>query len=982
MRTSHHAVSSAQRLSSWLIAVLGLAAYVGLVYALTLVPIQLEMPLPGWAGATIPPLAYGLLVLLWVRRPSIVRWLVGTAILSGLHVLLGMSREPLSALLDPALTGRPLPWVLPPPFPEVIGLMLLLVPLRDVLHAPVRLARERGAGPGRPVPSPRVRTAPLPRVQPATMSEGSGSLSETLLARKEPVTEPAPAVAAAPPPVPPAPPVTPAEDEEPRRRRATARAERQRRAEPAVPVRRSRSDVVLRIPLDRIMGQLPPGTFLAPEEEVAASLTDPGHLRIPGELVVTQLAEGVARIAWADIASQFPRHLVGLSQTEINEHLAHGLRLPLDEVIGQLPHELFVADTPEVEMPGLDRIPVPFRPMEESDLAPSLQPEPTAPAELPIVATAAPAPVAVVAPPAVEPPPDIRPVHVAPERPAMSVSVEAPAPPAPEPLRRVEPASIEAVPAAAGPDGPTVRVSFARVAAEIPPDAFRAPLEQVSERLRQPGSLLVAQSAILPQLAEGVIQIGWDAVAPQFHREDLAVTDAEMAERLPNGIRLPLDEIIRQVPADLFVAAGPPADVRGLESFPAPFQPLLSDPAPGPSPAVAVTAPAEPEEPSSPAVPPAEPVLVVSAERDVVAPHPAVVEPQSEPVPVVDATEGDVPEETGEVAEAAIAEMVGPDLPIAIDPSPVADEPSLAVAAQIPVSEPLVPATPRWAPTAPIEAARAWIEPAPTVPMPTAPVAGPGEVAEARRIAALLAPIAAFDVSVQAVEGVTVFAMASPAVAQETAVAVAGLAQPLLLDGRLPWPVEQITLRGPETALVLTPLAGPDERGSILAAAAPRGGVLALLEILCRRAAGGHARRPASRAHDEVPPRARALAPAPMPSRAEDLAPALSAFGDVTASVLRDAESEAVFYFFLPRGGDVPAVGAFAQDLQAVMRKAAGSGAVFRTAILRSGDTLLVIQPEEIGHGRSIVIVAGGSVTRPGMAYRQVDRAAATLMSA
>jgi hypothetical protein len=55
---------------------------------------------------------------------------------------------------------------------------------------------------------------------------------------------------------------------------------------------------------------------------------------------------------------------------------------------------------------------------------------------------------------------------------------------------------------------------------------------------------------------------------------------------------------------------------------------------------------------------------------------------------------------------------------------------------------------------------------------------------------------------------------------------------------------------------------------------------------------------------------------------------------------------------------------------------------VFRTAILRSGDTLLVIQPEEIGHGRSIVIVAGGSVTRPGLAYRQVERAAATLMSA
>ena len=45
----------------------------------------------------------------------------------------------------------------------------------------------------------------------------------------------------------------------------------------------------------------------------------------------------------------------------------------------------------------------------------------------------------------------------------------------------------------------------------------------------------------------------------------------------------------------------------------------------------------------------------------------------------------------------------------------------------------------------------------------------------------------------------------------------------------------------------------------------------------------------------------------------------------VTASVLRDTEGEAVFYFFLPRGADVPSVGAFAQDLHAVIRKAAGS---------------------------------------------------------
>ena len=55
--------------------------------------------------------------------------------------------------------------------------------------------------------------------------------------------------------------------------------------------------------------------------------------------------------------------------------------------------------------------------------------------------------------------------------------------------------------------------------------------------------------------------------------------------------------------------------------------------------------------------------------------------------------------------------------------------------------------------------------------------------------------------------------------------------------------------------------------------------------------------------------------------------------------------------------------------------------------VIHEGDaekinTVLVIQNEEVGHGRSIVVVAGGAVTRPGLAYRQVERATATLVQA
>jgi hypothetical protein len=103
MRTSYD--SSARRLSSWLMVVLGVVAYVGLLYGLTLLPLQFEVPLPFWGIAVVPPIVYGLLVPLLVRWPSPLRWLMGTALLSGLHVLLTFARAPISAFLDPTLAG-------------------------------------------------------------------------------------------------------------------------------------------------------------------------------------------------------------------------------------------------------------------------------------------------------------------------------------------------------------------------------------------------------------------------------------------------------------------------------------------------------------------------------------------------------------------------------------------------------------------------------------------------------------------------------------------------------------------------------------------------------------------------------------------------------------------------------------------------------------------------------------------------------------
>ena len=113
------------------------------------------------------------------------------------------------------------------------------------------------------------------------------------------------------------------------------------------------------------------------------------------------------------------------------------------------------------------------------------------------------------------------------------------------------------------------------------------------------------------------------------------MSDAEMIERLPNGIQLPLDEIIRQISPDLFMSRGPAADVSGLESFPAPFQPLVSDPAPEPEP---VPRRCRSRPPSIPRaferVPEPAPLVV---ERRRCRPNTRAVEPVlAEPAPVVE----------------------------------------------------------------------------------------------------------------------------------------------------------------------------------------------------------------------------------------------------------------------------------------------------------------------------------------------------------
>jgi hypothetical protein len=158
-----------------------------------------------------------------------------------------------------------------------------------------------------------------------------------------------------------------------------------------------------------------------------------------------------------------------------------------------------------------------------------------------------------------------------------------------------------------------VRVPFARVADQFPPEAFRLPMDRVAANLLEPGHLLVPIRLLLPQLAEGVAQVAWSVVAEQFPGQALAGAHAEVARLLPAGmLTLPIDEIVPQLPAVLFTPPGTALDVRGLEDFPPPFQPHV----PPPGEEDEDTRAAETEATSADDEPDEEAVIVVGADEE------------------------------------------------------------------------------------------------------------------------------------------------------------------------------------------------------------------------------------------------------------------------------------------------------------------------------------------------------------------------------
>ena len=164
-------VDSHRRPLSWVIVAASFLAYLGLLGAVGMAGLHLDVPLPWWLAQTVPPLLYALLVFVVVRPRSATSLCGGALLLWAVHLLLGMLTEPVLAVLgEHGPSG--ITWSFPPaPLPELLWVPVLLLPLRDLLKGgPVsRSANTHPAAGRRPVPSPK--TPPFPALAGRTLVE-------------------------------------------------------------------------------------------------------------------------------------------------------------------------------------------------------------------------------------------------------------------------------------------------------------------------------------------------------------------------------------------------------------------------------------------------------------------------------------------------------------------------------------------------------------------------------------------------------------------------------------------------------------------------------------------------------------------------------------------------------------------------------------------------------------------------------------------
>jgi hypothetical protein len=776
----------------------------------------------------------------------------------------------------------------------------------------------------------------------------------------------------------------------------------------------------IRIPFERVMGQLPPGAFRLPLHQVGAQLAEREILVVPQALIVPQLAEGVVQVEWDVVASQFPPEVFAVPLSEVATRIVNGrLLLPLDEIVRQLSRDVFAASMARgpVEMPGLAEFPAPFRPpgWEEGRTAVEIAPAAGA-GEMSPDATAVATPI------------DTEPETLAIEVPDADLvahdlglaslppvvpSVEAERTPSPGslPLERIEDAPAE----------PASQFGAADMVIEDDPASVN--IVEIDE---------VPADLDVDSLLDGRIAAGASPVAlPDIAEPEVGLPDLAPPEVAPPEDALPdvaIPEVVSTKIAPPEVAE-PPAGAAPAPTEPViriPFERVMGQLPPGVFrlPLAQVGARLATSRillvPQSVVVPqltegavhvawdavadqfPADVLAVPAAEVTHRLANGSLVLPLDEimgqlPPDLFAAFMMRAPVEMPGIEgfpapfkpirhEEAAATVAAPPPPAVVEtPAPVVTPVATPVAAP-PVAPVVIQERPSAAPEAPPAAGA-------TPALPSAPPSAPAitttpEVTrgDLSRLSSLLSQWDALVVDEARMGGFTVITAGAAGLAGEPLASAAGTLS-ALLAAHAPWPVEQATLRAVGGALVLTPVGSSWATGAVIAVGLRSGGSLARLEMLARRAAAGHAVSEATGQPHRPPdgaglPR---LEPGPEPMSGAEVAEALDAFGKLTATSFRDVERGALVHCFFPPEAAAAPLAAFGCALVAAMsaERPAGGLGPFHSAVLRSGARRLEVRRLPSAAGVAAILVVGGADTgRPGLARLQVERAAARLLGA
>ena len=240
---------------------------------------------------------------------------------------------------------------------------------------------------------------------------------------------------------------------------------------------------------------------------------------------------------------------------------------------------------------------------------PAMTPPPrTAPTPAPVAAAPTMKPFAVQPTPVAVPSSAPTPPTVPMAAPAPAAAV-APMPP-PAPVAKTPPRASTAARA----DEVMIRISFERVASQLPSEAFVLPFDRLAESLKEPHTLLVPRRLVLAQMRDGAVLVDWPTISSQFPELALGISDHEFRSRYPDlRLTLPADEILEQLPADArplasaVLAAEPPGPLAAAVTpsnghAPVPAAPIVPTPAAPPT-VVAERATAEQLPASSPMIP-------------------------------------------------------------------------------------------------------------------------------------------------------------------------------------------------------------------------------------------------------------------------------------------------------------------------------------------------------------------------------------------